>query len=133
MDFLAGEKTEREKKDEQKDKAETKFAASLREKRAAQVEAADNMEDWEPDFKKHKRKTEVTSRISFAAAGSVRVKNAPKHSGEKFHSHLRVVKKAGPDKTERIEYQFVLCFSCGERRFDFSGPRAQRQKGKAAT
>ena len=108
MDFLAGEKTEKEKNDEQRDKAETKSATSLREARAAQVETADNKEDWEPDFQKHKKKTEVTSRISFAAVGSVRVKNAPKHSGEKFHSHLRVVKKAGPDKTGRIEYQFVL-------------------------
>ena len=133
MDFLAGEKTEKEKKDEQKDKAETKFAASLREARAAQVETADNMEGWEPDFRKHKKKTEVTSRISFAVAGSVRAKNAPKHSGEKFHSHLRVVKKAGPDKTARIEYQFDVCFSSGDRRSDFTGPRAQRQQGKAAT
>ena len=67
MDYLAGEKTEKEKNDEQNQKAETKFLTSLREALARQAETADNMEDWEldalfhscriaADFQNHKKK-----------------------------------------------------------------------------
>ena len=127
MDYLAAEKTEKEKNDEQNEKAETKFVTSLREALARQAETADNMEDWEldalfhscriaADFQNHKKKTEATSRISFAIAGSVLVNNTPMLSGEKYHSHPRVVETAqGQDsKSARIDLQFVIMLLLAE-------------------
>ena len=126
LDWLAGEITEKEKNDENKDKPETKFLTSLREAVARQAATADVMQDWEldmlfrscrvaADFQNQKKKTDATSRISYAIAGSVLVDNTPMENGEKFHSHPLVAKAAPDDsKVARIELQFVLVLLLAE-------------------
>lgn len=99
LDWLAGEITEKEKNDENKDKPETKFLTSLREAVARQAATADVMQDWEldmlfrscrvaADFQNQKKKTDATSRISYAIAGSVLVDNTPMENGEKITAIL---------------------------------------------
>ena len=115
LDWLAVEETEKEKIEENKDKLDTRFLKSLREALARRAAAADKMDDWELDmlFRScrlaadyQKKKTEATSRISFAIAGSVLVDNVP----EKYHSHPLVAKVAHrPDsRLARIELQLVV-------------------------